>query len=172
MKKIITTVLLIASVSLFAQRFQMLNSLESTKSGQTMIGITTSGFGVEIQKGVTTAKLGVEIGRFISDDLAVVGKLGYEGIFNDDLSKETSNNWGYGFGAKYYLKSMIPIQLDHNGFSGNDYSLPGSFMGLQLGYAWFPSDFLSVEPRVRYDKSLNKIHQDKYSFGVGVYVHF
>ncbi|WP_064967380.1 outer membrane beta-barrel protein [Tenacibaculum ovolyticum] len=86
--------------------------------------------------------LGLEGGYFVMDDLAVKLGLGYGDNGTDDT-------FSYKIGAKYYVISKIPVQIDYSG-NTND----ASFLGFQAGYAIFLGDMVSVEPGFRYNLGL------------------
>ncbi|WBX70081.1 hypothetical protein [Tenacibaculum retecalamus] len=98
-----------------------------------------------VDDSVTTYNLGLEGGYFIMDDLAIKLGLGFGGSSVDGVD----STFSYKIGAKYYISSMIPVQIDYAG-NNND----ASFLGLQAGYAIFLGDMVSVEPGLRYNLGL------------------
>ncbi len=105
--------------------------------------------------------VGAEAGYFIMDDLAVKFGLGY-----NDLG--TVDAFSYKVGAKYYISSMIPVQVDYSGNSED-----ASFLGLQAGYAVFLGDMVSIEPGLRYNLGLGDSDGvNTLQFNVGFALHF
>src|SRR5690606_12957621 len=83
-----------------------------------------TGFSLVSADGSTVWSIGAEGGYFIADDLAVKGGLGYSDY--DGL-----NIFSYKLGAKYYVISTIPFQLDITGASIQDASENPLWLGLQ-----------------------------------------
>ena len=112
--------------------------------------------------------LGAEGGYFIMDDLALKAGLGFAS-FSPDGGDGTSS-FLYKLGAKYYINSIIPVQLDFTGSTIEDQDAPVGggtvetpdpfWLGLQAGYALFLADNLSFEPSLRYSSSLNSDFSD------------
>ncbi|HLV63266.1 hypothetical protein [Galbibacter sp.] len=125
-----------------------------------------TGFSLNTSDNNTIWNIGFEGGYFIMDDLALKVGLGYGDSDNAD------GRFSYKAGAKYYIESQFPVQIDFNGSSGDNFS--PLFVGLQGGYAWFVADNISLEPGVRYDIDIN---DDADNFGglglnVGFALHF
>ncbi len=82
--------------------------------------------------------------------------------------------FSYKIGAKYYINSMIPIQLDLTGASLKDKPENPLWLGVQGGYAIFVGDNVSIEPGLRYDFSLNDNFNDKgiFELRLGFALHF
>lgn len=112
-------------------------------------GFSLSSVSVEgVDDSVTAYNLGLEGGYFIMDDLAIKLGLGYGGTSIDGVD----GMFSYKIGAKYYVSSKIPVQIDYSGASQGDAN--SSFLGLQAGYAIFLGDMVSVEPGLRYNIGL------------------
>ncbi|MDG3582359.1 MULTISPECIES: hypothetical protein [Galbibacter] len=104
-------------------------------------------FSLNTSDDYTAWNIGFEGGYFIMDDLALKAGLGYGDSDNSD------GNFSYKVGAKYYVVSQFPVQIDFNGSTGDDYS--PLFLGLQGGYAWFVANNIALEPGIRYDIDIN-----------------
>ncbi|MBT8209409.1 MAG: hypothetical protein KJP14_02680 [Eudoraea sp.] len=115
--------------------------------GQAAHGANT-GFGLSSSDGSTVWSMGFEGGYFVIDDLALKAGLGYTDLDGFTL-------FSYKFGAKYYINSQIPVQIDLTGASIQDAAENPLWVGLQGGYAVFLNDFVSIEPGLRYNISLN-----------------
>lgn len=147
---------------------QTSNNVEATRTGKTYVGANTSSLGFTTVDKVTSTAVALEAGKFVADDLALVGTVGYRAINSEYVNL---NQWTYGVGAKYYIASQFPVQLDYNGTVGNGPT--ESYIGLQLGYAWFPWKNISIEPRLRQDFSLDRTeYSNRFSGAVGVNLHF
>jgi hypothetical protein len=124
-------------------------------------------FNLTSQDGTTTWGLGGEVGYFVADDLAVKVGLGY-----NDL--DYTSSFSYKVGAKYYVSSIIPVQIDLAGASIKDFDENPLWLGIQGGYAIFVADNISIEPGLRYNLSLNDDYTDEgvLQFNVGFALHF
>ncbi|HRZ31886.1 MAG TPA: hypothetical protein P5335_06405 [Flavobacterium sp.] len=145
--------------------------LIEANTGNAMLG--TTGFYFASSDGESSYNLGLDGGYFIMDDLAIKAGLGY----GSDSFSDTSS-FSYRLGAKYYVKSMIPVTLDLTGASGDGVeNLAGEtpmWLGIGAGYAWFLGDNVSIEPGLRYNHSLNEDYTDKgvFQFNIGFALHF
>mgnify|MGYP000321330261 CR=1 FL=1 len=112
---------------------------------------------------VTTYNFGLEGGSFVMDALAVKLGLGFGGTSVDGVD----STFSYKIGAKYYINSMIPVQIDYAG-NTND----ASYLGLQAGYAIFLGDMVSIEPGVRYNLGLGDSEDNNvFQFNIGFALH-
>lgn len=181
MKKIIVT-----AVALFA--FSFANAQEKSKgdnggqtskgkwlieanTGNAMLGSTS--FSFVSSDGESSYNLGLDGGYFIMDDLALKAGLGYGGD-----SDSSTSAFSYRLGAKYYVKSMIPVTLDLTGASGdaveNFAGETPMWLGIGAGYAIFLGENVSIEPGLRYNLSLNQDYTDKdvFQLNIGFALHF
>ncbi|TCK69065.1 hypothetical protein DFQ05_0577 [Winogradskyella wandonensis] len=128
-----------------------------------------TGFGLYSVDGTTVWAIGAEAGYFLADDLALKVGLGYTDF-------DGSSNFTYKLGAKYYIDSQFPVQVDLTGASSDDVfgSENPLWLGLQGGYAWFVADNISIEPGLRYNLSLNEDFTDEglFEFRIGFALHF
>ena len=107
-----------------------------------------TGFGLSSSDGTTIWSIGGEAGLFVIDDLAIKGGLGYTDLDGFSL-------FSFKLGAKYYINSTIPVQVDLTGASIQDSDVNPLYLGLQGAYAIFLNDSVSIEPGLRYNISLN-----------------
>lgn len=168
--------LLFAAVAVFA--FSAANAqdgqtskgkiLVEANTGNAMLG--TTGFYFSSSDGSSSYNIGLDGGYFVIDDLALKVGLGYGGDKTDGFDAVSA--FSYRIGAKYYVKSMIPVTLDLTGASGeaveNFAGETPMWLGVGAGYAWFLGDQLSIEPGVRYNHSLNEDYTDKGVFQVNI----
>lgn len=126
-----------------------------------------TGFGLTSFSGTTIWSIGAEGGYFLADDLALKVGLGYSDYDGTTI-------FSYKLGAKYYAISTVPIQVDVTGASYKDISENPLWLGIQGGYAIFVSDFVSIEPGLRYNLSLNQDFTDEgiFEFRIGFALHF
>ncbi len=123
----------------------------------------STGFYLSSSDGNTAYNLGLEGGYFVMDDLAVKVGLGY----GDQGIDGVDGNFSYKVGAKYYISSIIPVQIDYSG-NTND----ASYLGLQAGYAIFLGDMVSIEPGVKYNYGLGDSKDNNvFQFNIGFALH-
>ncbi|MDO6492081.1 MULTISPECIES: hypothetical protein [unclassified Cellulophaga] len=137
--------------------------------GQAGTQAASTSFGLTSVDGETRWSLGAEGGYFVADDLAVKVGLGYQDLGDD------SSAFSYKVGAKYYIASMIPVQVDYTGTSIKDADENPSFLGLQGGYAIFLGENVSIEPGLRYNIALNDdsfANEDVFQLNIGFALHF
>jgi hypothetical protein len=122
--------------------------------GGVLAGSGTS-FILSSADGTTIWNIGAEVGFFVADDFAIKVGFGYGDFDGSSLIS-------YKVGAKYYVASSFPFQVDYSGQGGEDIfgSEKPSYLGLQGGYAFFIGDMVSVEPALRYNLSLNSDFYD------------
>ena len=121
----------------------------------------STGFGLSSSDGTTVWSVGFEGGYFVIDDLALKGGLGYTDLDGFTL-------FSYKIGAKYYIIGQIPVQIDLTGASIEDVDENPLWVGLQGGYAIFLNDYVSIEPGLRYNISMNDDFSDEGVFEVRV----
>lgn len=178
MKKTITMMVLVFTAGFVNAQDQ--ENTKQTAMGKWLIEANTNfgavagsntGFSYSNTDGDSEYNFGAEVGYFVIDDLAVKVGLGYGGIDTDFFD---TNIFSYKIGAKYYIISKIPIQVDYSGATIKDIEADPSYLGLQAGYAIFLGDNVSVEPGIRYNLSLNNnfTEQDTFQFNIGFALHF
>ena len=151
-----------------------------TESGKWVIEVNTdfgtpmgsnTGFSYSDTDGNTVLNIGAEAGYFVIKDLALKFGIGYGSMKSDLID---TNIFSYRIGAKYYIISKIPVQVDYSGASIKDFNENPSYLGLQAGYAWFLGSNVSIEPGVKYNLSLNDKYTDKNTlqFNIGFALHF
>ncbi|MDP3682126.1 MAG: hypothetical protein Q8R22_14955 [Flavobacterium sp.] len=130
--------------------------------GNTSLSLTSS-------DGTTAYNIGAEGGYFIKDNLAIKLGLGY----GDDGIEGNDTPIAYKIGAKYYFKKMIPIELSYNGVGFGYADANPTYLGFQAGYALFLGKNVSIEPGLRYNKSMNTdYYDDNFQFNIGFALHF
>jgi hypothetical protein len=173
MKKII-----LALTALFAFGFANGQAKdEQVSKGKWLVEVNT-GFGDRVgstsfsltsSDGVTAYNIGAEGGYFIKDNLAIKLGLGY----GDTGIKGSETPIAYKIGAKYYLKSMIPIELSYNGVGIGQADANPTYVGLQAGYALFLGKNVSIEPGIRYNMATHKQYYDNnFQLNIGFALHF
>lgn len=175
MKKLLLGVATIATLTLSAQTTNNTeptareNAKIATQEGNYMVGVNTTSLGFTNIKDATNVNAGLTVGTFAKDNLAVIVSGGYQ---SQHVNGVNTNDWFYGAGVKYYLGSLIPIQVDWKGSTGNSNNPSKSYVGFQGGYAWFPFSNFSIEPAIRYDLSTKTEHEDVFSGALGFNLFF
>lgn len=117
--------------------------------------------------GVTAFNVGAEGGYFIKNNLALKLGLGYGEI--DGIGDPIA----YKIGAKYYVKSVIPIELSYNGVGFGEADANPTYVGIQGGYALFLGKNISIEPGLRYNMATHRQYYDSsLQFTIGFVLHF
>lgn len=167
--------LLCAAVAVFA--FANVNAQDddhgAIQEGKWLIEVNTgsatvgnTAFSLSSVDGETQWSVGGEGGYFIKDNLALKVGLGYND-FGDDFS-----SFNYKIGAKYYIADQFPVGVDYTGTSFKDADENPSYVGLEGGYAWFITPKVSIEPKLRYNLSMNSdFYDDVLQVLIGFAVH-
>ncbi|MGY3794787.1 porin family protein [uncultured Aquimarina sp.] len=186
MKKMILT-----AIAVFTLSFINAQDNEQTSKGKFLVEGNTNFGGIEFigisngnaantgfsfysfeDEGPSGFNIGAEAGYFIIDNLALKLGLGF-GSFKPNNDSDSSTSFSYKIGAKYYIISKIPVQVDFTGASIEDAEDNPSFIGLQGGYALFLGDHISVEPGLRYNLSTDdEIYSSFLQLNVGFALHF
>lgn len=139
------------------------------EQGKTYVGGSLTGLNMKYT-GADKLSLGVQAqaGYFVADEFMLYGQAGY-----DHKGKGYYDAYNAGVGARYYIEQNgiylgLNCKYIHAGKRFNDV-MPG----VEVGYAFFVNNSVTVEPAVYYDQSF-KNHSD-YStiglrIGVGVYL--
>lgn len=134
------------------------------EQGKVFVGASLSNIDLSYN-GLKKFNIGVnaEGGYFIGDDFLVKGIVGY----NHSTAKYTADDFTLGVGARYYVEQNgiylgVNAKYVHNNHSFDDFR-----PGIEIGYAYFLSRTVTLEPAVYYDQSF-KNHSDYSTFGVKV----
>lgn len=183
MKKIILTMAAVFAVSFANAQDKKDGASGQTSKGKWLVEANTgfgavtganTSFGYYSQGDVKAMSLGAEAGYFVMDDLAIKLGIGYNSYDDGFID---GSGIAYKLGAKYYIKSMIPVQVDYTAGSGDLYEIGNespSYLGIQAGYAWFLGSNVSIEPGLRYNMSMNDKYTEDSAFQVciGFALHF
>jgi len=141
-----------------------------TTALEDVTNVPITGFGLIATEDLTIFSIGGEAGYFVADNLALKGGLGLRRLrFN---AENNFTIFTYRFGARYYLKDIIPLQIDISGSSQEDTNENALWLGLQGGYAFFVTERLSIEPALRYYVSLNEDFSDQGIFEIRIGAQF
>ena len=116
--------------------------------------------------GDTQWSIGAEGGYFVKENLAVKAGFGFSDFGNDFSA------FSYKVGAKYYIANEFPVGVDYTGTSFKDFEENPSYIGIEGGYAWFVTPKVSIEPKLRYNVSMNDDFYDSaLQFLIGFAIH-
>ncbi len=154
MKKILLIICLVIPVLTVQAQFE--KGTHFVNPGLTGFGLSYSGaekthFGLEAQ-----------VGTFMLDNVALLVNL--KGDW-----KSGGDTYGLGVGGRYYISDSgiylgagLNLERYTGTVSATDFNL-----GIQVGYAYFLSKTVTVEPAVYYNQSFNH-HSDFSKFGVKI----
>ena len=142
-KLVLLLITLLVTVSASAQFEQGKKYISASFSGLDMGYNGSSEFNVGLQaKG----------GYFLADNLAVVGVLGYNHVGGEE---DTPDRVSLGLQGRYYILQNgiylgVGATYKHANHNYNDL-MPG----VEIGYAFFINQYLTIEPAVYYNMSFN-----------------
>ena len=109
-----------------------------------------------------------QMGYMVADDGLVYGSLAY----NHYGSKDISDTYSFGVGGRYYIEQN-GIYLGMNCKLAHAKGYTDVMPGFEVGYAYFLSRTVTLEPAIYYDQSF-KSHRDYstvgFKVGIGVYL--
>ncbi len=140
------------------------------EKGKVYIGGSLTGLNLSYN-GSDNTNLGIQAqaGYLVADNWMLTAQAGYNHSGNDDVA----DNFRVGVGGRYYIIQNglylgLNAKLVHANHNYNDL-MPG----FEVGYAFFLSKTVTVEPAVYYDQSF-KNHSDfstiGFRVGIGVYL--
>jgi len=126
----------------------------------------STAFSLASVDGNTQWSVGAEGGYFVIDNLAIKAGLGYQ-----DFGDGDNSSFAYKIGAKYYIANEFPVGVDYTGVS-SDFDEDPSYVGIEGGYAWFVTPKVSIEPKIRYNLSMNSdFYDDVFQALIGFAIH-
>lgn len=134
------------------------------------IGSSVTGFGLSYS-GAEEFNIGLDIkgGRMVDNDWMLLGQFGWQHSGMQGASDMVT----LGIGGRYYVRQN-GLYLGVNAKFVHAYHNYNDLMpGIEIGYAFFLNDIVTIEPAVYYDQSFRN-HSDysKFGFkvGIGVYL--
>ena len=139
------------------------------EAGKNYVNLSTSALGLSYSKANKVRfNLGAAAGRFLTDDWMLLGQIGYDHQYKVD-------NLEIGVGGRYYIEQNglylgLGAQYAHNyalGASNDNF-----FITPEVGYAFFVTHFLTIEPAVYFKMSCNEFSNGStvgLKVGVGFY---
>ena len=131
------------------------------EQGKGYLGASLSGFDLSSQAKQTHIGLNAKLGYLFADNLMALAEVGYEKWENVPYSLNL------GAGARYYIvQNGLYLGASLKYKHSDDYNdlLPG----VQLGYAFFISRTVTIEPELYIDFSTKKFENSAFGLGVGI----
>lgn len=140
------------------------------EQGKWYVGASVTGLNISYS-GAEEFNLGLDakVGHMLADDWMLSGQIGYQHSGLDGASDMLT----LGIGGRYYIIQNglylgVNAKLVHANHNYNDF-MPG----VEVGYAFFISKSVTIEPALYYDQSF-KDHSDYskigFKIGLGVYL--
>ena len=152
MKKVfLFLVVLVASLSAHAQFEQ----------GKGYLGASLSSIDISSQAKQFHFGLNAKAGYLFADNLMATAQVGYNHL------EDTNDVLTLGAGARYYIVQnglYLGASLKYHHTKGYNDLLPG----VQLGYAFFVSRTVTIEPELYMDFSTKQFENSAYGLGVGI----
>lgn len=131
------------------------------EKGKNYIGATLSGLNLSYNGDrETTINVDAMAGRFLYDNILVYGRAGY----SHQASKDYDDILRLGIGGRYYI-TQNGIFLGANvNYIHADPKYNDLMPGVEVGYAFFLSHTVTIEPSIYYEQSF-KSHKDFSTIG-------
>lgn len=153
MKRIFLAIIMaVVSVGAFAQ----------FEKGTKYVNTSLSGLQMQYSKNSKFSMgLDANAGYFVVNELAIMGRVGYNHQFGGKTA--TTNTFDFGAAARYYIRQNgLFLQcglLYENNRTGccwkHGAKLNNIFLTPEVGYCFYVNHFISIEPSVYYDLSMN-----------------
>lgn len=157
-------------IAMVAALFMAVTANAQFEEGKVYLGGSLTGLNLKYS-GLDELNLGLQAqaGYMVADNLMLLGNVSYEHSGNE----AKSDNISVGLGGRYYIEQNgiylgVNCKYVHAGHGYNDI-MPG----VEVGYSFFLSRTVTVEPAIYYDQSF-KNHSDfstiGLKIGLGVYL--
>ena len=132
------------------------------EQGKAYLGAKLTGLEIASEAKQFHFGIGAKAGYLFADNLMGLAEVGY------DHREGGSNSFTLGVGGRYYMIQNglylgVSAKYKHASEDYNDF-LPG----VQLGYAFFISRTVTIEPELYIDFSTKKFENSAYGLGVGI----
>lgn len=157
-------------IAMIASLFMAVTANAQFEQGKVYLGGSLTGLNLKYS-GIDNLSLGLQAqaGYMFDDNLMLLGQVAYD----HNGGKGSKNNVSFGVGGRYYIEQNgiylgVNCKYIHGSHGYNDV-MPG----VEVGYAFFLSRTVTVEPAIYYDQSF-KNHSDfstiGLKIGLGVYL--
>ena len=134
------------------------------EKGKAYLGASLSGLDLSSQAKKFHFGLNVKAGYLFMDNLMATAQVGYEHL------QDTPDNLMLGLGGRYYIiQNGLYLGASLKYKHADDYNdfLPG----VQVGYAFFISRTVTIEPELYIDFSTKKFENSAFGLGIGIGVY-
>ena len=131
------------------------------EKGKGYLGASLSGFDLSSQAKHFHLGLDVKAGYLFADNLMITGQVGYNHL------EDAKDTYQFGLGGRYYIVQnglYLGASLKYKHADGYNDFLPG----VQIGYAFFVSRTVTIEPELYMDFSTKQFDYSCYGLGVGI----
>lgn len=157
-------------IAMIAALFMAVTANAQFEQGKVYLGGSLTGLNLKYS-GIDNLSLGLQAqaGYMFDDNLMLLGQVAYD----HNGGKGSKNNVSFGVGGRYYIEQNgiylgVNCKYIHGSHGYNDV-MPG----VEVGYVFFLSRTVTVEPAIYYDQSF-KNHSDfstiGLKIGLGVYL--
>ena len=135
------------------------------EQGKGYIGASLSGMDLSSQAKKFHFEINGKVGYLMADDLMLTAQMGYNHL------EDAKDTYNFGVGGRYYIvQNGLYLGAGFKYKHAENYNdfLPG----VQVGYAFFISRTVTIEPELYFDISTKKFDYTCYglSIGLGVYL--
>lgn len=152
-------------IALFALALMLsLTASAQFEQGKGYLGASLSGFDISSQAKQFHLGLDAKAGYLFADNLMLTAQVGY------NHWEDSSDTFTLGVGGRYYIVQnglYLGASLKYKHAADYNDLLPG----VQLGYAFFISRTVTIEPELYMDFSTKKFENSAYGLGVGIGVY-
>lgn len=152
-------------IALFALALMLsLTASAQFEQGKGYLGASLSGFDISSQAKQFHLGLDAKAGYLFADNLMLTAQVGYNHL------EDSSDTFTLGVGGRYYIVQnglYLGASLKYKHAADYNDLLPG----VQLGYAFFISRTVTIEPELYMDFSTKKFENSAYGLGVGIGVY-
>ena len=134
------------------------------EQGKGYIGASLSGLDISNQTKEFHLGVNAKLGYLFQDNLMAIGEVGY------DHWDKSNDNFMLGASARYYIVQnglYLGASLKYKHADEYNDLLPG----VQIGYAFFISRTVTIEPELYMDFSTKKFENSAFGLGIGIGVY-
>ncbi|MBP1541591.1 MAG: porin family protein [Prevotella sp.] len=134
------------------------------EKGKGYLGASLSGFDISRQAKKFHVGLDAKVGYLFADNLMGTAQVGYS------HKEDEKDTFVFGVGGRYYIVQnglYLGASMKYKHAANYNDFLPG----VQVGYAFFVSRTVTIEPELYFDISTKKFDYSSYGLGIGVGVY-
>jgi len=131
------------------------------EKGKTYVEASLSNFDLSSHAKKFHLGVGARAGYFFMDNLMALAEAKYNHL------EDSNDTYSFGAGARYYIIQNglylgAMLKFSHNAAKDNDF-MPN----VHIGYAFFLSRTITIEPELYMDFSTNRFENSNYGLGIG-----